>query len=503
VAAFCALRPIWDIDEWWQIVVGRWILDHRALPTVDVWSSVTPQPGWRSCQWLWQAGAAFVDRRFGLETLRRLNAGWIAASFALFYWWARRSGEKLAHALLLAAALLCAFHDRIRVRPTVVSMTFWIALAFLVPLLRRSNWRAPAIFGGLFLGWAAIHSAEAWLGAGCLVAAAIVLILRRRKGALAIDRTSLACVLAALLGWVIVPGSVDGLFSLAAQNHEVTTANGEWIGWLGVVRAILAGEGSLNAIVAVLIPPIALATFGLALRRWWRLSTENVRNEATDRPFELAVAGAFLALAFFWYRYDYLALLSIVLCRSWTRSVAASSEMMPRSQIISLALAIFALAVSLHFTTLGQFPSLRAAIAARGRTVDESRFPVAMARKLCDSGIEARVATPGGWGGYLLYCGWPRLTVTIDGRLNAPGEIRNANEVLAKILTTGRGAELLPKIYSSLPADILLMPHPSFLGRSDTGEWILVASDETADIWARKSSRAEAEWMPKLRDRLQ
>ncbi len=486
VAAFCALRPIWDIDEWWQIVVGRWILDHHALPTVDVWSSVTPQPGWRSCQWLWQVGAAYVDRHFGLEALRRLNAGWIAASFGLFYAGVRRGGEKLVHALLLAAALLCAFHDRIRVRPTVVSMTFWIALALLVPLLRRSNWKTPAIVGLLFVGWAMIHSAEAWLGAGCLVACALVLILRRRKGALASDRIALSAVLAALTGWLIVPGSVDGLFSLAAQNHEVTSANGEWIGWLGVVRKIFAGEGSLNAIVAVLIPPIALGTLGLALRRWRQLSTENERNEAIDRPYELAFAGSFLALAFFWYRYDYLALLALALTRSWTRA-AAPIEMRPRSPIIALALALFALAVSLHFATLGQFPSLRAAWHARGQTVDESRFPVAMTRQLVESHIEGRVATPGGWGGYLLYYGWPRLTVTIDGRLNAPDEIRDANEVLAKILTTGRGAELLPKIYSSLPADFLLMPHPSFLGRSDTGEWILVDSDETADIWRRRN----------------
>ena len=31
-------RALQDADTYWQIVVGQWIIDHRALPSVDVYS---------------------------------------------------------------------------------------------------------------------------------------------------------------------------------------------------------------------------------------------------------------------------------------------------------------------------------------------------------------------------------------------------------------------------------------------------------------------------------
>ncbi|MSP63246.1 MAG: hypothetical protein EXR72_23475, partial [Myxococcales bacterium] len=182
VVLFCALRPIWDGDEWWHVTVGRFILDSGRLPTVDVWSAADPAPEWRSIQWGWQVVAAWIDRLGGLEALRRANAAWICATFIAFYLLVRRGGERRAIALLLGAALLESFHDRFRVRPMVVSATLWLALAFLVADLRAARVRHAVALGALFASWSMIHGGEACLAMiGLLFTCAAGVALRGRR----------------------------------------------------------------------------------------------------------------------------------------------------------------------------------------------------------------------------------------------------------------------------------------------------------------------------------
>ena len=43
-----------DSDTYWQIAVGQWILDHGAMPRVDVYSFSMPGEAWISSSWLAQ-----------------------------------------------------------------------------------------------------------------------------------------------------------------------------------------------------------------------------------------------------------------------------------------------------------------------------------------------------------------------------------------------------------------------------------------------------------------
>jgi hypothetical protein len=43
-----------DSDTYWQIAVGQWMLDHGALPRVDVYSFSRPGEPWISSSWLAQ-----------------------------------------------------------------------------------------------------------------------------------------------------------------------------------------------------------------------------------------------------------------------------------------------------------------------------------------------------------------------------------------------------------------------------------------------------------------
>ena len=47
-------RMLNDSDTYWQIAVGQWILDHAAMPRVDIYSFTKAGEPWASSSWLSQ-----------------------------------------------------------------------------------------------------------------------------------------------------------------------------------------------------------------------------------------------------------------------------------------------------------------------------------------------------------------------------------------------------------------------------------------------------------------
>ena len=114
-----------DSDLFWQIEVGRWILDHRAVPDADLFSFTKAGAPWLSSSWLAQVIFALA-----------IKAGWagpvivaslaIAAAFALFTAYL----ERYASALLTAALALAAFiltQPHLLVRPHVLALPLLVA----------------------------------------------------------------------------------------------------------------------------------------------------------------------------------------------------------------------------------------------------------------------------------------------------------------------------------------------------------------------------------------
>src|SRR4051795_6050912 len=76
-------RLLIDPDTMWQITVGEWIVDHRAVPETDVFSFTMRGQPWISTQWLAQVLYAKTYAVFGWSGPVVLSAGAIAATFAL------------------------------------------------------------------------------------------------------------------------------------------------------------------------------------------------------------------------------------------------------------------------------------------------------------------------------------------------------------------------------------------------------------------------------------
>ena len=174
-------RLLADPDTLWQITVGQWILDHRAVPETDVYSFTMLGQPWISTQWLAQVLLARAYALSGWSGPVVLAAAAIAATFAILAGWLNRRLTGSVTLILVAAAMaLSAPH--LLARPHVLAMpvmVLWIG-GLISAADRRgapSWWLLPLmalwanLHGGFVLGLALIApiALDAVLGAapGC------------------------------------------------------------------------------------------------------------------------------------------------------------------------------------------------------------------------------------------------------------------------------------------------------------------------------------------------
>jgi hypothetical protein len=119
-------RLLLDPDTLWQITVGQWILDHRAVPQTDIYSFTMRGQPWISTQWLAQVMYAKAYAIAGWSGPVVLAAGAIAATFALL---ARILGRHLSESatLVFVSAALALAVGHLLARPHVLAMPLMVA----------------------------------------------------------------------------------------------------------------------------------------------------------------------------------------------------------------------------------------------------------------------------------------------------------------------------------------------------------------------------------------
>jgi Flp pilus assembly protein TadD len=151
VVLFLALsiQKIWNVDLWWQLRTGQWILEERTVPFEDVFSYTAAGREWIELRWLFCV-TSYVAWKLGGATLLILGqTATFAATFAILAWPSRRSVTEPIPLALLALGIFAA-SDRFVVRPELVSF-LWIAV-FLVVLegfvrgrYRWAIWALPVL----------------------------------------------------------------------------------------------------------------------------------------------------------------------------------------------------------------------------------------------------------------------------------------------------------------------------------------------------------------------
>ncbi len=149
-------RLLIDPDTLWQITVGQWIIDHRAVPETDVYSFTMRGQPWISTQWLAQVLYASAHALFGWSGPVVLAAAAISATFALL---ARFLSRRLSESttLVFVAAALALTVPHLLARPHVLAlpvMVAWVGGMIAAADRRRapSFWLLP-----LMALWANLH----------------------------------------------------------------------------------------------------------------------------------------------------------------------------------------------------------------------------------------------------------------------------------------------------------------------------------------------------------
>jgi hypothetical protein len=191
-----------DSDTYWQIAVGRWILDHHAMPRVDIYSFTKAGEPWTSSSWLAQVLYAVSYNLAGWTGPVVLAAGCVAATFALFiHILGRRMPAAYAVAVAMVALALSMGHflarPHVLVLPIMLAWANGLMLAsergqapspWLLPLIALwANLHGGFVFGLVLVGafaldalWNADHAQRksvvlrwAAFGIGALVACCV------------------------------------------------------------------------------------------------------------------------------------------------------------------------------------------------------------------------------------------------------------------------------------------------------------------------------------------
>ena len=145
-----------DPDTQWQITVGQWILDHRAVPQVDVFSFTMRGQPWISTQWLAQVAYAKIYAWFGWNGPVVLAAAASAATFALLARYLSRTLSETA-ALVFVAAALALTAPHILARPHVLAFPLMVAWIGGMIAAADSHDAPPLRMLPLMALWANLH----------------------------------------------------------------------------------------------------------------------------------------------------------------------------------------------------------------------------------------------------------------------------------------------------------------------------------------------------------
>ncbi|MGL4263374.1 MAG: hypothetical protein ACRCTX_17310 [Afipia sp.] len=149
-------RLLIDPDTFWQVAVGQWMVDHRAVPVTDVYSFTMQGQPWISTQWLAQVIFSQVYGWFGWAGLVALTALAIAVTYMLLTrFLVRYFGDTPVMMLLPASFIIGLPHFYARPHALALPvMVAWVA-ALLSAAERRQA--PPFVLVLMMTLWANLH----------------------------------------------------------------------------------------------------------------------------------------------------------------------------------------------------------------------------------------------------------------------------------------------------------------------------------------------------------
>jgi hypothetical protein len=442
------LRPVWDVDIFWQLKLGELILAKGGPLEGEPFAATHLGQPLPAFAWLGQAVMAAVRLVTGWTGLRVFDAlCWLGGFFAISWACRRRSCSAAGVLLALAIAFLAAL-PAASLRPqSFAALCFGLLLALVRLELKPSRMLLCAV--PLLLAWQNLHPSVS--------VAAVALGARagdgwwrflRRQGSLPWMMTLLALVACAM-----IQATPDGaaILHLAAENARASAAMGvsEWLPlW-----------DSINRFAAVPVLLVVVVTSWVLLRNPRRIDSA-----------ELACAIALFAMTLFAYRFVLFWAISLVPILARAVPPPPIERRLP-AWLAALGLLLAAIAT----------PFLRP-------TYFVETIPLAAIGRLRATGVKGTIFAHFPWGGPAIDAGYPEWKVAFDGRYYrySPQEWNNYRDMSSGAISLSE----IDRRYR--PVAFVLSPRWNAMLiarlRADPQEWQQIYEDQTATVFGHRTA---------------
>ena len=147
-----------DLDIWWHLKVGDWIVEHLAVPHTGILSRTAANRPWIAYSWGYEVLLSRAYAGFGLIGIGLFGTLLtLAVAFAI-YWMLRRLSGRFWLACVLTGVVCLAFLFNTMPRPFFFSMMlFAVTLTLLLEANRSGRVQGLYWLPPLFLVWANLH----------------------------------------------------------------------------------------------------------------------------------------------------------------------------------------------------------------------------------------------------------------------------------------------------------------------------------------------------------
>ncbi len=439
VLFFCYyLLPIWDMDFWWHIASGRWIVENRTIPLSDPFSVFANTNPIRTemvlgGQWLGQVAFYQVFDIFGASGIIYFRALLLSGVLLFVYLRTRLPGQSVLVSLLalcLVGFNLFAFTG---IRPQLLGFLLAAVLFYFVDRSEK-NYHASLLFilAGTGLLWANCH--------GSFVLAVVLLLLY--GGTLFIQAGAennlqqkqaglfLLGALLFMLFALINPNGITAYKYIAnLQNSELQERTSEY---LSALRIYTLGYNAAQAWIYLF--------FVLAL-----LALPKLFATSRAKAALLVFLGAISVESFRYYVFF------IIVCAPYIAQALAQTlqgSVFVRLQKTRARYFVVVVPLFVTFALLYSFYPNPSAL----NLIDDTRYPLKITDYLEKTNARGRVFNYFRWGGYLIWRLHPQLIPYIDGRMLDDSKLEKYTHML---WATGEGIPL----FESANFDYVMIPY--------------------------------------------
>jgi hypothetical protein len=400
-----------DGDTGWHIRVGEYILDHRAVPTHDLFSFSKPGAPWFAWEWLTDVLYGTLFRLAGLKAIVLWAAVIIAAYSTVLLRYALWRGANSLIAGLITLLAIGSGTVHFLARPHLITLLLLPVSMWLIEADRRRNTRALWLLVPLTAVWTNLHGGFVmFLACLALLVAGTLVEVRLRKA------TMRAAVRYTLLLLACSAASLVNPYGTNLHVHILDYLRSGWI--RNVVQEFQAptfrSEGQLQFEI-LLVAGFVLCGFLLQKRKitellWVMFLGHSALTSLRHAPLYACVAGPIIAAE---------------LSGWWAGWAGGQTK-------TSVAHILYQMGEDLRFSfrRISLWPALLVTVlmileapVPWPKDFPSEGFPVMMIHRHADLLESGRVLTSDQWGDYLIYALYPQVKVFIDGRSDFYGEM--------------------------------------------------------------------------------